>query len=95
MSADYDRLFHSSEPGKPVDDATITVDRDAILKATAATPRVPAGEKPPADAPSGAMPVAPTQTQSAATPSRTAEPQVPPPMPPPPATAPQLSLIHI
>lgn len=89
MSADYDRLFHSSEPGKPVDDATITVDRDAILKATAATPPVPTGEKPPADAPSGAMPVAPTQTQAAAAPSRQAEPQVPPPMPPPPATAPQ------
>ena len=30
MSADYDRLFHSSEPGKPVDDATAIVDRDAI-----------------------------------------------------------------
>lgn len=92
MSADYDRLFHSSEPGKPVDDATITVDRDAILKATAAAPPpMPTGEKPTADAPSGSMPVAPTQSQSAAAPSRHAEtaPQVPPPMPPPPATAPQ------
>ena len=42
MSADYDRLFHSSDPGKPVDDATITVDRDAILKATSTPPLVDA-----------------------------------------------------
>lgn len=25
MSADYDRLFHSSEPGKPFDDAMAIV----------------------------------------------------------------------
>ncbi|MGV0743571.1 ESX-1 associated ATP-binding protein EpsI N-terminal domain-containing protein [Mycolicibacterium sp. XJ870] len=90
MSADYDRLFHSSEPGKPVDDATITVDRDAILKATAAsTPPVPVGETSSTDLPAAPKPPASTQTQAA--PSRHAEtaPQVPPPMPPPPATAPQ------
>ncbi|MDH6195712.1 MinD-like ATPase involved in chromosome partitioning or flagellar assembly [Mycobacterium frederiksbergense] len=90
MSADYDRLFHSSEPGKPVEDATIMVDRDAILKATAATPPspVPVGETSSTEVP--VAPAAPTQTQAAA-PPRHAEtaPQMPAPMPQPPASAPQ------
>ncbi|CDP87156.1 chromosome partitioning protein ParA [Mycolicibacterium conceptionense] len=92
MSADYDRLFHSSEPGKPVDDATAIVDRDAILKAAAAAPPPPppvqAGDTSSTDVP--VAPTASTQTQAAAQP-RHAEttPQMPAPMPQPPATAPQ------
>lgn len=89
MSADYDRLFHSSEPDKPVDDLTITVDRDAIANATSVTKPVPARESTSAEVPVAPMPTG--QTQSQAAPTRHAEtgPQVPPPMPPPPATAPQ------
>ncbi len=90
MSADYDRLFHSSEPGKPVDDATAIVDRDAILKAAAAgaPPPVPVAETSSTSVP--VAPTAPTQTQAAPQP-RHAEtaPQMPAPMPPPPASAPQ------
>lgn len=95
MSADYDRLFHSSEPGKPVDDATAIVDRDAILKATTATPPPPpVGETSATDVPvDPAARTAPTRTQTAAQPAqpRHAEttPQMPAPMPQPPATAPQ------
>ena len=91
MSADYDRLFHSSEPGKPVDDATAIVDRDAILKAAAAgPPPVPVGESSATDVP--VAPASPTQTETQAAPqSRHAEttPQMPTPMPQPPASAPQ------
>lgn len=36
MSADHDRLFHSFEPGEPLDDATAPADREAIVKAAAA-----------------------------------------------------------
>ncbi|MEX3657047.1 MinD/ParA family protein, partial [Mycolicibacterium fortuitum] len=90
MSADYDRLFHSSEPGKPVDDATAIVDRDAILKAAAAAapPPVPVGETSATDVP--VAPTAATQTQAAAQPrhAETGQ-QMPAPMPQPPATAPQ------
>ena len=91
MSADYDRLFHSSEPGKPVDDATAIVDRDAILKAAAAgapPPPVPVAETSSTSVP--VAPTAPTQTQAAPQP-RHAEtaPQMPAPMAPPPASAPQ------
>ncbi|MDV3123318.1 AAA family ATPase [Mycobacterium sp. 21AC1] len=83
MSADYDRLFHSSEPGQPVDDATIMVDRDAILKAAAVPPPpMPTGEAAPAEPSSSSIPVAPTQTQAEAAPARHAEPA--PQMPPPP-----------
>lgn len=97
MSADYDRLFHSSsEPGKPLDDATITVDRDAILKATASPPPMPTGptgDQPPTDAPSSPMPVTPPPTQSATQGAhRQAEQPTPPPppqMPPPPPATPQ------
>ena len=91
MSADYDRLFHSSEPGKPVDDATAIVDRDAILKAAAAAtpPPVPVGETSSTSMP--VAPTAPTQTQAAPQQPRHAEtaPQMPAPMPAPPASAPQ------
>ncbi|WP_018602892.1 MinD/ParA family protein [Mycobacterium sp. 155] len=90
MSADYDRLFHPSNPGEPVDDATITVDRDAILKATATPPPMPTGDSGSSDSPSASMPVAPPQTQmqASAPPQRHAE--APPPMPQmPPPSAPQ------
>lgn len=74
MSADYDRLFHSSEPGQPVDDATITVDRDAILRAAAAGTPMPTGETPVQSDPQ-AMPQA--QAQAAPQP-RHAEPPTSP-----------------
>ncbi len=93
MSADYDRLFHSSEPGKPVDDATAIVDRDAILKRRRcrdASRPSPVGEPSATDIPvDPAARTAPTQTQSAAQPRHAETPQMPAPMPQPPATAPQ------
>lgn len=92
MSADYDRLFHSSEPGKPVDDATAIVDRDAILKAAAAAPPPPppVGETSATDLPvDPAARTAPTQPHSGPQPRHAETSQMPAPMPQPPATAPQ------
>ena len=68
MSADYDRLFHSSEAAQP-DEETASVDREA-----AASPA--ATSKPTthalAESPSGPLPVAPTQAQSAPAPTTAA-----------------------
>jgi MinD-like ATPase involved in chromosome partitioning or flagellar assembly len=75
MSADYDRLFHSSDPAK-VEDETVTVDRDSVAGAGASpTPKPAAAGR--ADKPSGPIPVTPpTQTQAAAAP-KTAPPPNP------------------
>ncbi|MDT5080061.1 MAG: hypothetical protein QOJ80_4698 [Mycobacterium sp.] len=64
MSADYDRLFHSSDPAQ-VEDETVTVDRESVAAATPAPKPATPGRT---DGPSGPMPVAPTQTQAAAAP---------------------------
>ena len=78
MSADYDRLFHSSEPGKPVEEATIMVDRDSVLRATGGPPPMPTGDTKPADAPSSPMPVSPqAQAQAQAAPRHAEPPQAP------------------
>ena len=62
MSADYDRLFHSSEAAQPDDE---TVDRDSSKHAAAAPMPTGPGR---GDAPSDPMPVAPaTQTAQAPT----------------------------
>lgn len=66
MSADYDRLFQSSEPAQN-EDHTVHVDRDAILKGNAA-PK-PTGGAHRDDAKPPPMPIAPTQTQSAPAPA--------------------------
>lgn len=63
MSADYDRLFHSSEPAHTPEEETVTVDRDSV--APAPMPVNPSR----GDAPSGPQPVAPPQTQSAVAPT--------------------------
>ena len=65
MSADYDRLFHSSDPAQ-VEDETVTVDRESVAGATPAASPAAAART---DGPSGPMPVAPPQTQTAAAPS--------------------------
>lgn len=80
MSADYDRLFHASEPDKPVDDATITVDRDAIASMLSAARPVPVNETSSTEHPVTPMPTAP-EIQAQAAPTRPAEtaPQMPPP----------------
>jgi MinD-like ATPase involved in chromosome partitioning or flagellar assembly len=70
MSADYDRLFHSSEAAQP-DEETVTVDRESVASATPKPTNPGRG-----DSPSGPLPVAPTQTQSAPTPTT-----APPPRP--------------
>ncbi|MEU0497112.1 MinD/ParA family protein [Mycobacterium sp. NPDC006124] len=62
MSADYDRLFHSSEAAQP-EEETVTVDRES---AAAPAPN-PTSHR--ADSPSGPLPVGPTSTQAAAAPS--------------------------
>lgn len=61
MSADYDRLFHSSDPEQS-DEHTVHVDRDAILSGSAA-PKPAGGGRDRATPPP--MPVAPPMTQSA------------------------------
>ena len=74
MSADYDRLFHSSDPAQ-VEDETVTVDRESVAGA-GATPAPKPTTPARGDGPSGPMPVAPTQTQAAAAPTT-----APPPRP--------------
>jgi MinD-like ATPase involved in chromosome partitioning or flagellar assembly len=65
MSADYDRLFHSSEAAQP-EEETATVDRETVASATGA-PKPPAAGR--GEAPSGPLPITPPQTQAAAAPS--------------------------
>jgi MinD-like ATPase involved in chromosome partitioning or flagellar assembly len=67
MSADYDRLFHSSEASQP-EEETATVDRDSVASAAPA-PSTPKR----ADAPSDPLPVAPP-TQAAQAPAPTTAP---------------------
>jgi MinD-like ATPase involved in chromosome partitioning or flagellar assembly len=67
MSADYDRLFHSSEASQP-EEETATVDRDQVASAAPA-PSTPTR----ADAPSDPLPVAPP-TQAAQAPAPTTAP---------------------
>jgi MinD-like ATPase involved in chromosome partitioning or flagellar assembly len=67
MSADYDRLFHSSEASQP-EEETATVDRDSVASAAPA-PSAPKR----ADAPSDPLPVAPP-TQAAQAPAPTTAP---------------------
>jgi MinD-like ATPase involved in chromosome partitioning or flagellar assembly len=67
MSADYDRLFHSSEASQP-EEETATVDRDQVASAAPA-PSTPKR----ADAPSDPLPVAPP-TQAAQAPAPTTAP---------------------
>ena len=79
MSADYDRLFHSSDPAEAGDDETTTVDPKAVQAALAAsaTP-MPTGTG--RTAPADPMPVTPTATQSSTPPPRATEvtTQIPP-----------------
>jgi MinD-like ATPase involved in chromosome partitioning or flagellar assembly len=65
MSADYDRLFHSSEAAQP-EEETVTVDRESVAPSAASPNPVIPGRT---DSPSGPMPVAPTATQAASTPA--------------------------
>jgi MinD-like ATPase involved in chromosome partitioning or flagellar assembly len=67
MSADYDRLFHSSEASQP-EEETAAVDRDQVASAAPA-PSTPKR----ADAPSDPLPVAPP-TQAAQAPAPTTAP---------------------
>ncbi|HYO03707.1 MAG TPA: MinD/ParA family protein [Mycobacterium sp.] len=76
MSADYDRLFHSSEAAQ-LDEETAAVDRESVASPTA-SPMPPAHGRD--ESPSGPLPVAPTQTQSAPAPT-TAPTTAPPPRP--------------
>ena len=64
MSADYDRLFHSSEAAQP-EEETVTVDRDVVTGVAAPMP-VNGGR---GETPSGPTPVAPPSTQTATTPT--------------------------
>ncbi|MDO3640168.1 ESX-1 associated ATP-binding protein EpsI N-terminal domain-containing protein, partial [Mycolicibacterium arseniciresistens] len=67
MSADYDRLFNSPDSGQPPEEATRTVDREALMggstspvPATGTPPRTPdAGPPPPP------MPIAQPRAQAA------------------------------
>jgi MinD-like ATPase involved in chromosome partitioning or flagellar assembly len=64
MSADYDRLFHSSEAAAP-DEETATVDRDAKASPASPSPSTPGR----GDTQAGPLPVTPSQTQAAAAPA--------------------------
>ena len=70
MSADYDRLFHSSEVAAPPEEPTGNVDRESIQAGAAS--RAAGTARP--EAPSGPMPVTPPQTQTAQAPAPTAAP---------------------
>jgi MinD-like ATPase involved in chromosome partitioning or flagellar assembly len=66
MSADYDRLFHSSEAAQP-DEETATVDRETVASAA---PKPPVGR---GETSSGPLPVAPPTQVAAAPPPRATE----------------------
>lgn len=74
MSADYDRLFHSPDAAQTPDEATVHVDRDALMQGTAPAP-APAGGSNNADgAAPPPLPITPPRTQAApAPPPRHAE----------------------
>jgi MinD-like ATPase involved in chromosome partitioning or flagellar assembly len=63
MSADYDRLFHSSEPAQTPEEETAAVDRDAVAPAPMPT------SSSRGETPSGPIPVAAPPTQSAPAPT--------------------------
>jgi MinD-like ATPase involved in chromosome partitioning or flagellar assembly len=65
MSADYDRLFHSSDAAQP-EEETATVDRDSVGSASATPNPATPGR---GETPSGPLPVAPTQSQAAPVPT--------------------------
>ncbi|WP_319452977.1 MULTISPECIES: MinD/ParA family protein [unclassified Mycobacterium] len=65
MSADYDRLFHSSDPAQS-EEETANVDRDIVAGGASAPMPVKTGR---GDAPSGPMPMTPPPTQAAAAPA--------------------------
>lgn len=72
MSADYDRLFHSSE-GTQQEEETLTVDRDSVVGGSPAPSSASTSR---GEAPSGPMPVTPAPTQTAVAPAA-----APPPRP--------------
>jgi MinD-like ATPase involved in chromosome partitioning or flagellar assembly len=65
MSADYDRLFHSSDAAQP-EEETATVDRDSVASASATPNPATPGR---GETPSGPLPVTPTQSQAAPVPT--------------------------
>lgn len=69
MSADYDRLFHSSEAAEAGEDETTTVDPKAVQAALAASAAAsPQSAAPTRHDAADPMPVAPTATQAGAVP---------------------------
>jgi MinD-like ATPase involved in chromosome partitioning or flagellar assembly len=85
MSADYDRLFHSPDAAQTPDEATVHVDRDALMQGNTAAP-APAGGSSHADGAAPPLPITPPRTQAApAPPPRHAEitTQMPPTQPSP------------
>lgn len=91
MSADYDRLFHSPDAAQTPDEATVHVDRDALMQGNVAAP-APAGGSNRTENATPPLPITPPRTQAApAPPPRHAEitTQMPPTQAPPQQTAPQ------
>jgi MinD-like ATPase involved in chromosome partitioning or flagellar assembly len=90
MSADYDRLFHSPDAAQTPDEATVHVDRDALMQGNTAAP-APAGGSNHADGAAPPLPITPPRTQAApAPPPRHAEitTQMPPTTQAPPTQSP-------
>lgn len=67
MSADYDRLFHSPDAAQTPDEATVHVDRDALMQGNAAAP-APTGGSNRTDAAPPPLPITPPRTQAAPAP---------------------------
>jgi len=93
MSSDYDRLFHTPQPDEQpaVDDATTTVDRDAILRATGATSAWET-RSPHTNSSDPHWPHEPTTSEASEwnpSPHTPVAGQLPPPLAPPPPISPQ------
>ncbi|BBY18531.1 MinD/ParA family ATP-binding protein [Mycolicibacterium litorale] len=90
MSADYDRLFHSPDAAQTPDEATVHVDRDALMQGNTAAPAPTGGANRTESAAPPPLPITPPRTQAApAPPPRHAEitTQMPPTTQAPPSQA--------
>ncbi|MGE2718037.1 ESX-1 associated ATP-binding protein EpsI N-terminal domain-containing protein, partial [Mycolicibacterium litorale] len=65
MSADYDRLFHSPDAAQTPDEATVHVDRDALMQGNTAAPAPAGGTNRAESVAPPPLPITPPRTQAA------------------------------